>query len=96
MLDAPAEAGLRFRASQPTGCSPCGPAVARCPAVVDGHIVVPAGMTAAGANRIEFEFTAGDEALNRNDDFLYVVRPRAGAAGVPLLRPAGSEGPRCP
>ena len=43
------------------------------PAVDDGHIVVPAGMTAAGANRIEFEFTAGDEALNRNDDFLYTL-----------------------
>jgi aminopeptidase N len=42
-------------------------------AVVDGHIVVPAGVTAAGANRIEFEFTAGDEALNRNDDFLYTL-----------------------
>ena len=41
--------------------------------VVDGHIVVPAGMTAAGANRIEFEFIAGDEALNRNDEFLYTL-----------------------
>ena len=30
-------------------------------------------MTTAGANRIEFEFTAGDEALNRNDEFLYTL-----------------------
>ena len=43
------------------------------PAVVDGHIIVPAGMTVAGANRIEFEFTSGDEALNRNDEFLYTL-----------------------
>jgi aminopeptidase N len=43
------------------------------PAVADGHIIVPAGMTVAGANRIEFEFLPGDEALNRNDDFLYTL-----------------------
>jgi aminopeptidase N len=43
------------------------------PDVTDGHIIVPAEMTVAGANRIEFEFTAGDEALNRNDDFLYTL-----------------------
>jgi aminopeptidase N len=39
----------------------------------DGHIVVPAEMTKAGTNEIEFEFTAGDEALNRNDEFLYTL-----------------------
>ncbi|HLG58199.1 MAG TPA: M1 family aminopeptidase [Vicinamibacterales bacterium] len=43
------------------------------PAVVDGHIVVPAEMTTAGENQIEFEFEAGDDALNRNDDFLYTL-----------------------
>ena len=29
--------------------------------------------TRAGTNRIEIEFVAGDEALNRNDDFLYTL-----------------------
>jgi aminopeptidase N len=43
------------------------------PTVADGHIIVPAGMTVAGSNRIEFEFLPGDEALNRNDDFLYTL-----------------------
>jgi aminopeptidase N len=44
------------------------------PATVrDGHIVIPAEMTRAGANEIEFEFTAGDDALNRNDEFLYTL-----------------------
>ena len=44
------------------------------PATVrDGHIVIPAEMTRAGVNQVEFEFTAGDEALNRNDEFLYTL-----------------------
>jgi aminopeptidase N len=41
--------------------------------VLDGHIVIPADVTGAGENRVEFEFIAGDEALNRNDDFLYTL-----------------------
>ncbi len=40
---------------------------------INGHIVVPARATRAGANRIELDFTAGDEALNRNDEFLYTL-----------------------
>ncbi len=40
-------------------------------AIADGHIVVPASATVAGANEIAVEFVAGDEALNRNDEFLY-------------------------
>jgi aminopeptidase N len=40
---------------------------------LNGHIVVPARATRAGANRIEIEFIAGDEALNRNDEFLYTL-----------------------
>ena len=40
---------------------------------VNGHIVIPAKATRAGANRIEFEFVAGDAALNRNDEFLYTL-----------------------
>ncbi len=40
---------------------------------VNGHVVVPASATRAGVNRIELEFIAGDEALNRNDEFLYTL-----------------------
>ena len=40
---------------------------------VNGHIVIPAKATRAGANRIEIEFIAGDDALNRNDEFLYTL-----------------------
>ena len=39
----------------------------------DGHIVIPAEMTTAGPNQIELEFLAGDDALNRNDEFLYTL-----------------------
>src|SRR6185295_12039419 len=35
------------------------------------HIVVPADAITSGRNELEVEFTAGDTALNRNDDFLY-------------------------
>src|SRR5262245_8580158 len=40
---------------------------------VNGHIVIPAQATRSGANRVEVEFLAGDEALNRNDEFLYTL-----------------------
>jgi aminopeptidase N len=40
---------------------------------VNGHVVVPANATHAGANRIELDFVVGDEALNRNDEFLYTL-----------------------
>jgi aminopeptidase N len=43
------------------------------PTIRDGHIVIPAELTRAGTNEFEFEFTAGDEALNRNDEFLYTL-----------------------
>jgi aminopeptidase N len=36
-----------------------------------GHIVVPADPLVRGENTVEIAFTAGDGALNRNDDFLY-------------------------
>jgi aminopeptidase N len=42
-------------------------------AIRDGHLVIPAEWTTAGPNQIELEFTAGDEALNRNDEFLYTL-----------------------
>ena len=37
------------------------------------HLVIPAAATRAGINAVEIEFLAGDEALNRNDDFLYTL-----------------------
>ena len=36
-----------------------------------GHLVVPAESLKRGENLVEIAFTAGDEALNRNDEFLY-------------------------
>ncbi len=44
-----------------------------------GHLVVPAAETRAGENEIEVQFVAGDEALNRNDDFLYTLHVPARA-----------------
>jgi aminopeptidase N len=38
-----------------------------------GHLIVPPEFTRAGVNEITIEFTAGDEALNRNDEFLYTL-----------------------
>ncbi len=39
----------------------------------DGHILIPAAATKAGENTIRVEFLAGDESLNRNDEFLYTL-----------------------
>jgi len=41
--------------------------------LIDGHLVVPESALNAGQNTIDIEFRAGDEALNRNDDFLYTL-----------------------
>jgi aminopeptidase N len=43
------------------------------PIYFEDHLIVPAEATRAGENTIAIEFTAGDEALNRNDDFLYTL-----------------------
>ena len=43
------------------------------PQFVEDHLIIPAATTRSGDNRITIEFTAGDEALNRNDDFLYTL-----------------------
>jgi|RhiMethySRZTD1v2_1073278.scaffolds.fasta_scaffold03387_17 aminopeptidase N len=40
---------------------------------VDGHLIVPAALTKAGDNSVDVEFTSGDEALNRSDEFLYTL-----------------------
>jgi aminopeptidase N len=39
----------------------------------NGHIVVPAASLAAGPNAIRVAFNAGDNSLNRNNDFLYTL-----------------------
>jgi aminopeptidase N len=43
------------------------------PVIADGHVVVPAEQTRAGVNAIEVDFVSGDEALNRDDEFLYTL-----------------------
>jgi aminopeptidase N len=43
------------------------------PMLANGHIVIAAGATSAGRNEVAIEFTAGDDALNRNDEFLYTL-----------------------
>ncbi|MBT8336579.1 MAG: ERAP1-like C-terminal domain-containing protein [Gemmatimonadetes bacterium] len=40
---------------------------------VDDHVVIPAGVLQSGANEVRVDFTAGDEALNRSDEFLYTL-----------------------
>ena len=42
-------------------------------AFADGHLVIPASATRAGGNTIAIDFIAGDESLNRNDDYLYTL-----------------------
>lgn len=40
---------------------------------VNEHIVVPETQLIAGKNEIEIEFIAGDQSLNRNDEYLYTL-----------------------
>ena len=59
------------------------------PLYTEDHLIIPADATRAGENRVVIEFTAGDEALNRNDDFLvHALCAGAGAPDVPMLRSA--------
>lgn len=41
--------------------------------LVNEHMVVPATQLVAGKNEIEIEFIAGDQSLNRNDEYLYTL-----------------------
>ncbi len=41
--------------------------------VTEDHITIPASSLRAGANRITFDFTATDAALNRRGDYLYAL-----------------------
>src|ERR1700722_6674184 len=38
-----------------------------------GHLIIPASATKTGENVIRIAFLAGDDALNRSDDFLYTL-----------------------
>ena len=59
----------------------------------NGHIVVAAAQTRAGLNELTIEFTAGDESLNRNDEFLYTLFvPARARLAFPVLRSAGPQG----
>ncbi|MDP2957809.1 MAG: M1 family aminopeptidase, partial [Longimicrobiales bacterium] len=40
---------------------------------VEDHVVLAAGSLNEGYNEVELDFVAGDESLNRNDDFLYTL-----------------------
>jgi aminopeptidase N len=42
-------------------------------AFADGHLIIPTAATKAGENAIHIDFIAGDDALNRNDEFLYTL-----------------------
>ena len=41
--------------------------------VVNGHIVLPASSLKAGKNAVSLTFASGNDALNRNDDYLYAL-----------------------
>src|SRR5258705_1815576 len=43
------------------------------PVYTEDHLAIPAEATRAGENRVSIDFTAGDAALNRNDEFLYTL-----------------------
>jgi aminopeptidase N len=43
------------------------------PAVTNDHVINPAGELVEGENIVEFEFLAGDAALNRQEEFLYAL-----------------------
>ena len=44
-----------------------------CCIIQNEHIVIPAALTKAGGNTVDIVFTAGDQSLNRNDEFLYTL-----------------------
>ncbi len=41
--------------------------------VENGHLTIPADATRAGENEIAIDFVAGEESLNRTDEFLYTL-----------------------
>jgi len=56
------------------------------PRIDNQHIVIPADALLEGMNIVEFEFTAGDEPLNRNDEFLYsLFVPARASLAIPVF-----------
>jgi aminopeptidase N len=43
------------------------------PRVVAGHVVIPSSRLRIGENSVEMMFVSSDEALNRNDEFMYAL-----------------------
>jgi aminopeptidase N len=42
-------------------------------ALAEGHVILPLAASKAGENAVSVDFIAGNEPLNRNDDFLYTL-----------------------
>ncbi|MEO8483230.1 MAG: M1 family aminopeptidase [Acidobacteriota bacterium] len=56
------------------------------PRVESGHIVVPPLQLSEGRNVVSFEFLAGDESLNRHDDFMYsLFVPSRASVAIPVF-----------
>ena len=54
--------------------------------IANGHIVIPRRALVQGANTIEIAFIAGDEALNRQDEFLYsLFVPARASLAIPVF-----------
>ncbi len=54
--------------------------------IQNGHIVIPTRQLVEGQNVVDFEFLAGDEPLNRNDDFLYsLFVPARASLAIPCF-----------
>ena len=52
----------------------------------NGHVIVAADALLDGPNTIEFDFIAGDESLNRNDEFLYALFvPARASVAMPVF-----------
>lgn len=43
------------------------------PSIINEHLVLPAKLLRNGENRVRIHFTAGNGALNRNEDYLYTL-----------------------
>lgn len=72
-LDAPAEIVLDFRQSEQMIHSVEMNGVKVAYDVRNEHIIVPKGASRTGDNKLSVSFTAADQSLNRNDEFLYTL-----------------------
>jgi aminopeptidase N len=54
--------------------------------IANGHVVIPRRALVKGANTVEIAFMAGDEALNRQDEFLYsLFVPARASLAMPVF-----------